>query len=89
MIDKINANQIRDILEKSASQPANSSKTPTDSQPDASLHVDFAALIESAAQLPQTDADAVRRAQQLLASGQLESPENIRAAVENILEYGI
>jgi hypothetical protein len=40
-------------------------------------------------QAPQTDIDAIQRARELLLSGQLESPENIRTAAENILELGI
>lgn len=89
MIEKIDSNLIRELLEKSASQQADSPKPPATSQADASLDVNYASLLENAAQPPETDAQAVRQAQELLASGQLDTPENIRAAAENIVNYGI
>jgi len=61
MIDKINNNQIRDILDKTAPQQPDSPKTPADNQVDASLQVDYAALIESAKQAPENDAQALQQ----------------------------
>ena len=89
MIDKINTNQIRDILDKTAPQQPDSPKTPADNQVDASLQVDYAALIESAKQAPENDAQALQQARELLASGQLDTIQNISAAAENIINYGI
>ena len=43
----------------------------------------------SLANLPAEDADAVARARQLIAEGQLDSPENIRKAAQNMLEFGV
>jgi hypothetical protein len=62
---------------------------PADNQVDASLQVTYDSLIEKAKEMPQEDAEAVERARRLLLSGRLESPENIRAAAENIAEFGI
>ncbi len=89
MIDKIDANQIRETLEKAAAQLPEANTTPVKTNADASLQADFASLVENAGQPPQTDAQAVKRAQELLASGQLDTPENIGAAAQNIADYGI
>lgn len=94
MIDKIDANQIRETLQKSAAQlPDASTACPlgarVNNHTDASLQTDFAPLIENAVQPPQTDEQAVLRARELLASGQLETPENIADAARNIIEFGI
>ena len=89
MIDKINYNPIRDILDNSSAQQSSTAGTPANNEQDASLQIDYDSLIEKATQLPPTDPDAVRKAQELLLSGELESPENIRAAAENIITFGI
>ena len=89
MIEKIDANQIPDILEKSPSKQPDSAKTPPNNGVDASLQVNYASLIEKANQASQTDSEAVQRAQELLLSDQLESPENTRAAAEDIIMFGI
>ena len=87
MIDKINANQIPEILGKSSSRQ--SAKTPTSNEVDASLQVNYASLIEKAKKTSQTDSTTVLLAKELLLSGQLESPEKIRAAAEEITKFGI
>lgn len=89
MIDKIQNNPLRDIMEQSASQQPDPVKTPSSDQADASVQVDYAALLEMAKQVPQTDDQAVQKAQELLASGRLESPEYLQAAAEEIVNYGI
>lgn len=89
MIDKIDANQIRETLEKSAARLPDTSAARPNTSADASLQTDFASLIENAIQPPQTDKQAVLRARELLASGQLDTPQNIAAAAQNIIEFGI
>lgn len=89
MIDKIENNQLRDILEKYSARQHDPQQVPADSEGDASLQADYACLIEKAKQAPQTDQTAVERARDLLLSGRLESPQNIRAAAENIINFGI
>ena len=85
MIEKINNNRISDILKESSSkQPQETTGPASDS-----LQVDYEALIEKATQPPPKDADAVQRAQQLLLSDQLDSPQNIQAAAEKIVKFGI
>ena len=89
MIEKINNNQIPEMPKESSSRQSEPSMASADNQVDASLQVTFDSLIEKAKEIPPQDADAVERARRLLLSGQLESPENIRAAAENIAKYGI
>ena len=87
---EIDTNQIQNLLEQSSlSQPSSTNKILPNNDADASLQVDFASLIDQANQTPQEDTEAVQQAQELLLSGQLESPENTRAAAENIVEFGI
>ena len=88
MIDKINNNQIQDILEIATSKQPHS---PTTSKVDAdvSLQTDYASLLEKAIQNQQTDTISIQQAEKLLISGNLESPENILAAAENIIMFGI
>ena len=89
MIDKINTNPIQDILGKSSSKQPDSAKALGNNGADVSIQVDYASLVNKAIQAQQADAEAVRRAQKLLKSGQLESLENIREAAENIFGFGI
>jgi hypothetical protein len=56
---------------------------------DASLQVNYDSLIEQAKQIPPEDANVVQQAKELLSSGQLDNPENIRAAAETIVKFGI
>lgn len=89
MIDKIDNNQIQDLSEKLSSRQHNSAGTLSNIGEDVSVQVDYASLIDKAAQTPQTDTRDVQRAQELLLSGQLETPENIREAAEDIIKFGI
>ncbi len=89
MIEKINNNQVPDILKETSSRQPERPSEPADNQVDASLQVTYDSLIEKAKEMPRQDTDAVGRARRLPLSGQLESPENIRAAAENIAEFGI
>ena len=86
---KIDPNQIHNILENSSSMQSNSAKNLPDNDADASLQIDYADFIDQAIQPPQTDTNAVQKAEELLSSGQLESPENIKTAAENIITFGI
>ncbi|MHC4572520.1 MAG: hypothetical protein ACYS76_00060 [Planctomycetota bacterium] len=86
---KIDINGIQDFWEKPLSKQLDSARDPSNNDLDASLLVTYASLIDKAAQIPDADSKAVPEAQELLLSGQLESAENIRAAAENIVEFGI
>ena len=89
MIDKINANQVQDLLGKSSSKPPHLAKGLKNADLDVSLQVDYAALIDKAKQIPETDSKAVHQARQLLESGELETLEHCEAATENIVKFGI
>lgn len=88
MIDKINSNQIQELLAKSSRQ-SNSVETQNDNKLDASLEVNYASLIRKAMEAAESDDNAVQEAKELLSSGQLESEEKIRAAAENIIKFGV
>ena len=89
MIERINNNQVPDIFKELSAKQPGPSRDPANKQVDASLQVTYDSLIEKAQQIPPEDANAVQRARRILLSGQLDSPENIRAAAENIVRFGI
>ncbi len=89
MIEKINNNNINDFVEKPPPNQPNPAGHLTGKDDDVRVQVDCASLIEKAMQPPQTDTDAVQQARELLLSGQLETPENIRQAAENIIKFGV
>ncbi len=88
MIEKINSGFIQDVPENLLKQHS-PARPPVGGDADASLHVDYASLIERAVQNQETDAAAIERAKKLLLSGELESPLNIRNAAENIVRFGV
>lgn len=89
MIEKIDTNQIPEPVDKlSPKQPGSAGVAPKN-ETDASLQVNYASLIDQATQPLQTDTQVLQQARELLLSGQLESPENIRQAAENIVKFGI
>lgn len=89
MIEKVDANEIKNLLENLSAKPSGTAGTAADDQADASLQVNYDSLIENSKQVPQPDPTAVQKARQLLLSGQLESEENFQAAAEEIGESGI
>jgi len=89
MIEKINNNQVPDVLKESSAMQPSLPNTPAKAGLDASLQVSYDSLIERAMQLTSDDAGAVHRARELLLSGQLDNPENIRAAAEAMVKFGI
>ena len=88
MIEKINNSQIQGFLDKSLKQTDVVKQAPKNNV-DASLQADYASLIDKAMQTQESDASAVQKAKELLLSGQLDNPENIRQAAENIIKFGI
>jgi len=88
MIEKIDANKIQETLEKTVSKQPNGANAVANGV-GVSIEVNYDSLIDRAIHTPPVDAEAVQRARQLLLSGQLESPENIRAAAEYLVSYGI
>ena len=89
MIDRIGTDQIRDMAEQPAAKQAEAAKTASDNQAAASLQADYAALVEKALQIPETNASAVEEAKQLLLSGGLDTLDSAKEAARKILELGI
>jgi len=89
VIDKIYTKQIQDFLEKSLSKQPNSAGATPNSGVDVSLQVNYTSFINKATQIPQNGTKAIQHAQELLLTGQLDSPENARKAAEEIAEFGI
>ena len=88
MINEINSSQLQGPSKNPLQDKSNSAKPLSAGNNDAlCLEVDYASLIDSASRTE--DKQAVERARQLLLSGELESPENIRQAAENIINMGI
>jgi predicted Zn-dependent peptidase len=88
MIEKIDNEQVRRLMETAGQQKPAAGKARVNNEPDATLQADFTAMIEQAKVEPDGSA-AVEKARQLLKTGQLETKENIRQAAENILKFGI
>lgn len=86
---KIDTSGIQDFLEKPSSSRCSAGKSVVNNDQDVSLRVDYASIIDAAVKSPDTDPNALYEARKLLASGKLESPQNDRAAAENIIKYGI
>jgi len=89
MIDKIDITNRPLIEPGSSSGKPNSSGALPGNDMDVDVQVDYGSLIEKAMQEPQTDPQVVQKARDILLSGELESPERIRKAAENIVEFGI
>ena len=59
------------------------------SDSDAMIQMQFADILNRARQTEEADNDAVQKARELLLSGRLTSPENVRAAAESIVNFGV
>lgn len=88
MIGKIDINQLP-LEPSSSSGQLNATNALSGNDADVSVQVQYAHLVEKAMQLTQTDTERVQQARELLLSGQLERPENIQKAAENIVTFGI
>ena len=88
MIDNI-TNSVGQALGKTPLPPPDSANMRPPSDSDATIQVQFADILNQARQAEEADSDAVQKARELLLSGRLTSPENVRAAAENILKFGV
>jgi hypothetical protein len=89
MIENIHSGQTSPILGNTPLQSADPAKSRPANDSDATLQISFADLIEKAKQSPAADAQNVQEAKELLLSGRLTSPENVRSAAGSILDFGI
>jgi hypothetical protein len=88
MIQNINANTIQDILPKPTQRNGQGACPSTSAEGDATLQIQYAPLVAEAIRASESDVEAVQRAKELLASGQLDTVENIRQAAQDLLDYG-
>ena len=89
MIDNIQNSQIKQAMGMNAlPHPDPTGKSAVDGS-DATLQVSFADLINQAIQTSETDTDVVQKARELLQSGRLTSPQNIRSAAAEVIRFGI
>lgn len=89
MINNIDINRVGPLMGQASFPTPDPVNTHRTSQADASMQVSFENLINQAKNSAEADAIAVEEARQLLASGQLTSPENVQSAARNILNFGI
>ena len=86
MIDRIDNNQ---PLAGVSSMFQNTKRASTDNDLDVSINGDYSSLIDKAMKSPQADTEIIEKARELLQTGELESPQNILKAAENIITLGI
>jgi hypothetical protein len=89
MIENISTNQASPILGNIPLQSVDPAKSRPANNLDATLQISYADLVEKAEQSPAADTERVQEARELLLSGELTSPENIRSAAQSILDFGI
>jgi len=89
MINNIDVHRIQDVLPKPVGKKDRDGQTSGAPSPDASLNVEYGNLIADALHLSEADEHTVERARELIASGQLDTPENIGAAAMNIIQLGV
>ena len=89
MIQNINGSAAQEVMPKLAQRNSSEAAPASPNPVDATLQVQYAPLVAEAIQGSEPDAEAVQRAQALLASGQLDSPEAIRAAAQELVDFGI
>ena len=88
MIHNVSANSVQEIMPTPVQSGGQGSRSSACAGVDATLQIRYAPLVAEALQTADSDAEAVRRATELLASGELESIENIREAAQDLLDLG-
>jgi hypothetical protein len=89
MIDNVHMSQVGQSLSKTPLPHPDSPNTRAPGDSDAEVQINSGDILNQARQAEESDADAVRRARELLLSGRLTSPENVHATAENIITFGI
>jgi len=89
MIEKIENKQISDVLKDVSSKQSEPSSRSASNPANDSLQISHESLMEQVKQVPSENTSAVEEARRLLLSGQLDTPENIRAAAEAIAKFGV
>ena len=89
MIENVNASLIPEMSPKPPQKRASGARSEGKAGADATVQVKYSALINKALHSDVPDDEAVERAKKLLLSGQLDTPENVRQAAANLIQYGI
>lgn len=88
MIPNIDNNHRGQVLPNTAGTSHQALQRSAQSDQAASLEVRYDAVIAQALDLAHSQADAIARAKALIASGQLDTPANIRQAAQEIIDLG-
>lgn len=88
MINKINNNNIQNIFNRPENSKGHEkqAKSLTDT---GMVQLQSVEVIEKAKNISEINMTSVEKAKQLLNSGQLDKPENIRQAAKNMIDFGI
>lgn len=89
MIDRVNTSQLQDVLANAAAKQPRNAEPGQNRSADASLQADYAALIKQASAAEPDDPTRIAKAKELLRTGELEKPQNIVEAAQNIADFGI
>ena len=87
MINNINTSNIagmnaKDLQKRPAGKPTRGEES------DVTVQVKYDSLVSRAVD-SDVDAQAVEKAREIVNNGQLDTPDNIREAATNIVQYGI
>ncbi len=85
---KIETGGIQNFYDNSQTGQTKPARQISDIDADASLGINYTQIIETALNTQTQDPDAVQKAKDLLLSGNLDSPQNIRDAAVNIMKFG-
>lgn len=88
MINHINKSLVQGMQAKAAQKKGQNERSHKSDEPDATLQIRYAPMIAKAIGTPAADAEAVKVARQMLANGDLDRPEVIREAAENLVDFG-
>ncbi len=86
MINKIENNQ---LLAEASSKFPNAKKILSGNDLDVSINGDYSSLVDMAIKGTQADVEMIQKARESILSGEIDSPQNILMAAENIITYGI
>lgn len=87
MINNINSNNIASTGPKGLQKRPVKSLSGSSEEADATIQVQYDSLVSRAVD-SDVDVQGVEKAKKLILSGQLDTPENIREAATNIVQYG-
>lgn len=88
MINNINCNNVGGINPNGVQKQPSKSVDKRGDVSDATVQVKYDSLVSQAAD-SDVDVQGVQKARQLMQAGQLDTPENIREAATNMVQYGI